>query len=296
MADFSGSDFSSTDFLTGVASSGGVGFSSSFVLVANQALSLLGTRSQIASLQEQSNESIAVNKWIDECRQTVLRMAPWNSATNFNSLTLICAAPGTPENPSVSPALWQKGIPPPPWAYEYAWPTDCVRALFIVPQFQTGFSSGVPITTAVTGGAPQFWNGPPVKFKVALDQVSNGKPSPTGADTKVILTNQEFAVLCYLKDLSDPNVMDSQLRMAWAHYLASKLVIDLIGDKALANQKIKEANDQIQMARVADGNEGLAINDVTPDFIRFRGVDFAYDYAWSPSMGVMDWGGLLPSY
>src|SRR5215470_9674393 len=115
MGDFSGGDFSSSDFLIGVSVSGGVGYSSSFVQVANQALSLLGTRSQIASLSEGSAESIAVNKWIDECRQTVLRMAPWNSARNFNSLTLICAAPGTPENPTQGVNQWTKGIPPPPW-------------------------------------------------------------------------------------------------------------------------------------------------------------------------------------
>lgn len=265
--------------------------------IANRALSLIGTRSQIASLTEQSNEAIACNKWIDTTRHEILRIAPWNSALNFNSLALICAAPGTPENPAVATStMWTKGIPPPPWAYEYAYPTDCVRLLYVVPQFSTGFSPGVPITTAVTGGAPQFWNGPPVKFKIGIDQVINGKPAVGGPDVKVVLTNQEFAIACYTKDLSDPTVMDDQLQAAWAHYLAAMLAIDLTGDKALANMRIKSANDTIQIARVGDGNEGLTINDVTPDWLRFRGLDLAYDYAWTPMMGVIDFGGLLPTY
>lgn len=264
--------------------------------IANRALALIGTRSSIASLAEQSNEAIQCQLYIDTCRRQILRMAPWNSCRNYNSLTLICAAPGTPENPTTGAPQWIKGQPPPPWCYEYAYPSDCIRPLFIVPQFTTGFAGGVPITTAVTGGAPQFWNGPPVRFQVGLDQILNGVPAVGGADTKVIWTNQEFAILGYNKDLSDPNVMDDQLQEAWACHLSGRLAIALTGDKALANLRIKDANEIIQVARVGDGNEGLTINNVTPDFIRTRGVDFAEDFSWSPNQGIFDWGGLLATY
>jgi len=264
--------------------------------IANQALSLIGTRSQIASLDEQSNEALAVNKWIDTCRRRLLRMAPWNSAKNFNVLALIAAAPGTPENPSGGTVTWQKGQPPPPWSYEYAYPADCVRPIYIVPQFNTGFAPGVPITTAVTGGAPAFWTGPPVKFAVGIDQVVNGVPAVGGPDVKVIWTNQEFAILGYLKDVTDPSVMDDLLQGAWSSYLSSMLAIDLTGDKALANMRIKDANETIQIARAADGNEGLTINDITPDWLRTRGVDFSWDFAVTPGWGLVDFGGLLPSY
>ena len=267
----------------------------SLVDIANRALSLVGTRSQIAALNEGSNESIAANKWIDTTRRELIRMAPWNSVRNYNTLTLICAAPGTPENPSGGTVAWQKGQPPPPWSYEYAYPSDCIRPIFIVPQFNTGFSPGIPITTAVTGGAPAFWTGPPIKFAVGIDQVVNGVPAVGGPDVKVIWTNQEFAVLAYNKDLSDPGVMDDQLQNAWAAYLAAKMVIDLTGDKALANMRIKDANDQIQVARVGDGNEGLTINDVTPDWIRTRGIIYS-DY-WNMGFGYgWDAVGLWPIY
>ncbi len=269
--------------------------------IANRALSAIGTRSQIASLDEISTEAKNCNLLIIPCRDELLRMAPWNCATNFNSLALICAAPGTPENPATGQNVWTKGIPAPPWAYEYAYPSDCIRPLWIVPQFNTGFSSGVPITTAVTGGAPQFWNGPPVKYKVAIDQIDpqTGQPSTSGNDARVILTNQEQAILCYLKRITDPNVMDEQFVQAWVAALAARLAIPLNGDKAQANIKIQEANSFIQIARTGDGNEGLTINDVTPDWIRIRGIDFTGGSQWGPggwAPSGYDWGGFLSTY
>lgn len=268
-------------------------------VIANRALGLIGTRTQIASLTEGSPESNAANLFIDSLRREIIRMAPWNCAKNVNALALVCAAPGTPENPSAGTAQWQKGQPMPPWTYEYLYPADCVRPLWIIPQFSTGFASGVPITTAVTGGAPSFWNGPPVRFAVAIDQINPATglvdTSPNGVDTKIILTNQESAILVYLKDVTNFNVMDDQFQNAWAHALAGRIVFQLTGDKTLANLKIQEANAAIQIARAGDGNEGLTINNVTPDWIRIRGIDGPYDQGWSP-MANFDWGAELTLY
>ena len=256
--------------------------------IANRALSAQGGRSQIASLNENSNEARAVNLWLVPLRDELLRMAPWNCATNYNNLSLLKSAPGTPENPSEGAAVWSKAIPPPPWAYEYAYPSDCIRPLWIVPQFSTGFSSGVPITTAVTGGAPNFWNGPPVRYKVAIDQDSEGD------DMRVILCNQQQAILAYLKRVTNPDVMDPQFQQAWASALAGRVSFQLNGDKGLANQKLEEANNYIRIAREGDGNEGLTINYVTPDWIRARGILY-------PQLGygadtLFDWGPMLTMY
>jgi len=195
---------------------------------------------------------------------------------------------------------WGKGIPPPPWAYEYLMPPLCLRPRYIVPQFTTGFASGVPITTAITGGAPSFWQGPPVRFAVGVDQIdpSTGKPPvapAVGVDTKVIWTSQEDAILCYNRQITDPNIMDSQFVNCWAAALAGRTVFQLTGDKALANLKLQEANSQIQAARSVDGNEGLTKNDVTPDWIRIRGVDYPTDMGWTPNI-MFDWGSTLTMY
>jgi len=263
--------------------------------IANRALSAIGTRSQIASLDEGSNESIQVKLLLEPLRDEVLRLAPWNCAHNFVNLALICAAPGTPENPTPGTTQWQRGIPPPPWSFEYAYPSDCLRPLYIVPQFSTGFASGVPITTAVTGGAPAFWNGPPVRFKVAIDQIGqDGRPADGGADTRVILTNQEQAILCYNRRVINPDVWDDQFQQALVAALGGRLAIALTGDKGLAQMKIQEANQFITLARQTDGNEGLTINDVTPDWIRTRGISYQ---AWEFSPNIMfDWGPALTMY
>lgn len=351
--------------------------------IVNRALQAAGTRTNVASLTENSNEVIQANLVRTKTRDELIRMAPWNSATIFNLATYITSAPGTPENATVGASQWARGIPAPPWAYEYQYPVDCLRPLWIVPQFSTGFAGGVPITTAVTGGAPQSWNGPPVRFKVALDlfipvtaaTVGAGgvnyavgdlitlAPTPSGsapigapvvlqvatlagsavatvtvvnqisgfatpqggsyfarqtnpvaqgsttgvgtgatfnltfgsqAPQRVILTNQESAIFCYLKQITDPNLMDPLLEQAWVAYLAARLAFQLTGDKETANLKIGEANSFIIQARTADGNEGLTINNVTPDWIRSRGIAYGYT-DWTPN-NMFEWGPLLSLY
>lgn len=355
--------------------------------IVNRALQSIGTRTNVTQTELNnlsSNEAIQASLVLTQLRDQLLRMAPWNCATNYANLTYITSVPGTPENSSIGPPTWQKGQPSPPWAYEYQYPVDCLRPLWVIPQFITGFSAGIPITTAVTGGAPAFWNGPPVRFKVSIDQffpvtaatvaaggtgyavgdiitlaigpttsspiggpaklqvatiggggavatvsVVNqiaGSATPLGGsyfapqanpqsqgsttglgtgatfnltygaqgDQRIILTNQEFATLTYIKQVTDPNVMDPNFQEAWAFILGSRLALALNGDKAIANLKVQEANAVIAEARKIDGNEGLTINDVTPDFVRIRGIDFP-NWDYGPNMQY-DWGPMFTPY
>lgn len=359
--------------------------------VVNRALQANGTRTTVTDaelLASSTNEAIQANLILHSLRDDLLRMAPWNCATNTANLTYITSVPGTPENTSAGTVLWQKGQPSPPWAYEYQYPVDCLKPLWVIPQFQTGFSGGIPITTAVTGGAAAFWQGPPQKFKVAIDQfypvisatVSAGgtgynvgdvitlaigptssppigapaqlivltapggvvgsvsvvnqilgssplrggsyflpQPNPqsqgsvtgffgassgTGAtfnltydlqgSQRVILTNQEFGTLVYVKQITDPNIMDPLFIDAWVTILGARLAFTISGDKALANMKIAEANNYIAEARKADGNEGLTVNDVTPDWIRIRGINFNDGICGGNNN--FEWGGMFSLY
>ena len=88
--------------------------------------------------------------------------------------------------------------------------------------------------------------------------------------------------------------MDSQFVDAWINILAARLANVLTGDKGLANMLVGQSNQYIVEARKADGNEGLTINDITPDWIRQRGVNFV-DWAWSPNQSY-DWGALWTPY
>lgn len=352
--------------------------------IANRALIAVGLQKKLTSLTQDSAEAATINAIITLLRDDLLRMAPWNCSTNYNNLTYITSSPGTPENTSAGTTLWQKGQPPAPWSYEYQYPTDCLRPLWITPQLQTGFSGGVPITTAVTGGGPSFWNGPPVKYKVAIDQfytvasaapvnrgadyqmndlitlpATNSDDTPVGtpavlkvasasagqinsvtpvdpgtaagaipgglyfsiptnpvsqssttgigtgatfnltfgskADQRVILTNQEYAMMAYVKQVTDPTIMDTLFQDAWTSILAARIAMILIGDRSLANMKINETNSYILEARKADGNEGLTINDVTPDWIRTRGINYP-NWEFSPNNMQYDWGPMWSPY
>jgi hypothetical protein len=354
--------------------------------IVNRALQVVGTRTTVSDVElatNSTNEAIQANLCLIPIRRQLLRMAPWDCGLKTANLVYITSVPGTPENTSVATNLWTPGQPTPPWAYEYQYPVDCLRACWIIPSQQTGFSGGVPITTAVTGGAPSNWVGPPVKYKVQTDTfipvtaatVANGgtgyavgdiitlasgnssqapigapcqlrveiiggggtittvsvvsilpgdtaiggsyfaaqanpvaQGSSTGSGTgatftltfgsaakqRVILTNQEFAILVYVCDIIDPNVLDDLFIEAYVRIVGATIANALSGDKKLIKMAIDEANIAIGQARAADANEGLTINDVTPDWIRIRGVDFGTQYS-GPYTGF-DWGSMWPNF
>lgn len=353
----------------------------------NRALQVPGTRTTMTAAEfaaQSTNEAIQIGLVQNQLRRRLLRMAPWNFALKTANLIYITSSPGTPENPIAGTTLWQPGQPPPPWNYEYQYPVDCVRECFVIPATQTGFAGGIPITTAVTGGAASFWQGPPVKFKVQNDQFypvtgatvvaggsgyavgdiitlvqptnSNntslgnvgapvllqvatvsgsavatvnvltqvaGEATPLGgsyfipqtnpqaqgstsgsgsgatfnltygaqAPQKVILCNQEFAIATYVQDVTDANIMDDSFQEAWAKILGATVTIPLTGDKKLANLAVEECNRIIMDARVMDANEALTVNDVIPDWLRIRGIDYPAPYS-GPFTGF-DWGGLF---
>jgi hypothetical protein len=354
--------------------------------IVNRALQVIGTRTTVSDAElaaNSTNEAIQANLVYDNIRKRLLRMAPWNCALKTSNLAYISSVPGTPENTSPATQLWAPGQPSPPWAYEYQYPVDCLLACWIIPATQTGFAAGVPITTAVTGGAPTFWNGPPVKFKVQTDTfipvtaaavvaggsgyavgdritlaagLSTSPPigapvvlevltlagsavatvsvvsqiidaatsmggsyfavqtnpvaqgSTTGSGTgatfnltqagsvtqRVILTNQEFATLVQIHNVTDPNLFDDLFQDAFTKILGGALGLALTGDKKLAELAVKLANMSIEEARRQDGNEGLTINDVTPDWIRIRGINTPSPYS-GPYLGF-DWGNLWSGY
>lgn len=356
--------------------------------IVNRALQVLGTRTTVTTSEMNalsSNEAIQANLIYTAYRDQLLRMAPWNCGLVYSNLAYITSVPGTPENTSPSTNLWTPGQPAPPWAYEYFYPDDCLRMCFLIPSSQTGFADGVPITTAVTGGAPAFWQGQPIKYKVSLDQyfreasgavtivnggtgfavndilICGGAPSVQGSvpagivnikvtgvsagvitsatlqaftnlgktsllyavptynlnqvsssslgtgavvsvatvganafSARTILTNQEYATCAYVKQVTDVNLMDPDFIEAWVNIIGAGIAMALTGDKGIANLAIGLANQKIAEARKVDGNEGLSINDVTPDFIRIRGIAWTEYYTgpWSN----YDWGSFWPIY
>jgi hypothetical protein len=163
--------------------------------------------------------------------------------------------------------------------------------------------TGVSVVNQVPGGDETIGGS---YFGIQTNPVAQGTTSGVGVGAtfnltqgsaspqRVILTNQEFATLVYVQDIIDPNIMDDLFQDAWAKALGAEVVMPLGGDKKLANDAVGAVNAAIQYARSADGNEGLTINDTTPDWIRIRGIDFANPYS-GPYTGF-DWGGMWPTY
>lgn len=347
----------------------------------NLALQSFGDRTTITAAQlaaGSNNQAKQANLKFANTRDALLRLAPWDCGMKTANLTWITSLPGTPENTSAGANLWAPGLPRPPWAYEYQYPVDCLKACWIIPATETGLEGGIPITTAVTGYTSSMWLGAPPRFKVATDsfrpvtaaavvaggtgyavgdeitleagasdeapigapavlrvatlagsavatvtvvaQVPDSSPaaggsyfgvqsgtiaqgsttgSGTGAtftltqgaasDQRVILTNQADATLVYVKQVTDPNVWDPMFQEAFINALGGDICLALSGDKALAKLCYARANAKIEEARKADGNEGITINDVTPDWIRGRGI--AFDTMMTGPYGADVWGG-----
>lgn len=357
------------------------------VTVVNNALQSFGSRTTVTALElagNSTNEAIQANLALHNTRKRLLRMAPWDCGLKFANLVYITSSPGTPENPQTQPPLWQPGLPPPPWAYEYQYPVDCLLACYILAQTVTGFANAVPIYGNVTTGFwPTTWAQPGIRFKTATDTfrpvtaaavqaggtgyavgdqitlastpdgeepigapailevltapggviatvdvvsqvldatppqggsyfntqtnpVSQGSTTGSGsgatfnltfgaaAAQRVILTNLEFATLAYIRDNVDLNSLDPLFVEAWENALGFEMVLGLSGDKALANMCAQRVNQNIQIARRQDGNEGLSVNDRIPDWLTIRGGQPANGDA-AVGLGY-DWGGMWPTF
>jgi hypothetical protein len=221
--------------------------------ICNLALQELGARSTITSLDENSTESIALNNQYDQALDSTLTGIRWNFARAQAPLTLIADAT---QNQTV----------PTPWLYEYAYPSDCVQARYIMPVFYN-----VPGNTSGGATTPTF-TGPPIPWLVSSDFDNNQNR------ITVILTNQPQAILVYTARVSNPNNFSADFVSAFSKVLASRICLQLTGDKTLKQVLIKDANQALIEAQVSNGNEGLTIIDSIPDWMRVRGYasDFAY--------------------
>lgn len=144
-----------------------------YVDLVNRALQVVGTRSVVNATElanNSTNEAKEANKVIHSIRKQLLRMAPWGCGMTTDNLVYITSVPGTPENLSTPGTQWQRGLPTPPWTYEYQYPADCIVSCFIIPGNQTGFAGAVPISPVSTGFSPAVWAGEPVRYAVQTDQ------------------------------------------------------------------------------------------------------------------------------
>lgn len=242
----------------------------STVSLCNRSLLQIGSKVQLSSLQEDSVQSDSCNVLFIPTFEQLGRTAWWNCFRKQANLSLLKAAAGTPENSSATPPF-----PPSPWLYEYAYPSDCLKARAIIPTFPANGTS--PSVYALNNSAPIWLRGRgQIPFAVAYDTDSNGNP------LTVILTNQSQAQLVYTVNQPNPVVWDTQFQAAFVAGLGAFLVPALTGNLPQLQLQIGMAEKMISDARASDGNEGSNSQDNTPDWIRARsgGSGGWYDNCW----------------
>lgn len=240
------------------------------VTIVNAALAEIGAQASVSSINpsdgsaEGNVASLLYNIKIDD----LMRAAHWNFTRYQAPLTLLKAAKGTPENPTGTTTL----IPPSPWVYSYAYPSDCLKARYILPIFPT-VGGQVPFTTADNTAIPGYTSDFAVRFISGTDTDANGNK------VRVILTNMSQATLVYTSRITDPNLWDPSFVQAAISYLGAWFVNALARNAALHKDQTQTAMAIINKARVTDGNEGPVTMDHMPDWIRARGSSPAYSGA-----------------
>ena len=242
--------------------------------ICNRALLSIGSRAFISGLNEKSTQADACLILFTPTYESLSRSADWNCLRQQQSLGLIAAAQGTPENPNGT----SLPLSPQPWLYSYQLPNDCLQMRYVMPNFMATLSSGTtPNTTAPAVPAPiGFDQGNDYPYIVAYGTDASGNP------IQVVLTNVENAIAVYTVNQPNPAIWDSDFQSAFVALLAAYLVPALSLNIALMDRQLKIADSFIQRARIRDGDEGYTKQDHTPDWIKARNGGAIWGYEGGP--------------
>jgi len=229
--------------------------------IVNRALAAINDTLPIENAAENSKQAVAARLLYDPTRQQLLRAAHWSFARKTAALTLLKAAPGTPESPDTTATAWTPNFPSPPWLYEYLVPEDCQQIRFVVPR--------------VGSDALRL----PQKFVLASDTSEQGK------QVNVLLANQAGAMAIYTADVTDESLWSATFQEAMVFGLASRFAMTIAGDKSLARMVSQQAMMAVNAARETDGNGGLTLGESLPDCLRVRG----YGGDWSGGGYTSGW-------
>ncbi len=275
--------------------------------IANQALDAAGVDFTLGDITEGTRPAQVILRAYGQCLRQLLRTAHWAFARKTAPLVLLADATAQTANVGT--------LVPVPWIYEYAYPTDCVKARFI-PWNQSAQNPAVPpgnieppdpSAPLMTGLGQAPLTGQriiPARWCEATDY-NNLPPAPIGTETQglspvgqtVILTNVQNAQLVYTCLTLYPTLWDALFRAAFVAYLASEIALPLAKDKKFAltlrEMNIKIAKDKIRQARATDGNEGFYSSTLSVDWMRVRnsgGSNVWWGNGFNDGPGIL-WGG-----
>jgi hypothetical protein len=206
--------------------------------ICNQALGLIGTDNNITSLTQHSEEARNARVYYNQTRLEAITSVPWGFTRREVSLNLLEAKTGTPENEDDNTLQDTSNS----WNYTYAYPTNCVKPLFII-----------PTDSGIVGG--QYVNSG--DFREVQDTivpyVEGVKSMVDGTFPRIINTDKASALLVYQADVSETQFFPPDFVSVLVHLLASKFCVSVKNDKQYALYLMKSANDLIQQAKVVHG-------------------------------------------
>jgi hypothetical protein len=118
---------------------------------------------------------------------------------------------------------------PPGWAFEYAYPSDCLRLRCLAPP----------------AGSYDIYDPQLILGNVALDEIAS-------TPTKVIFSNQVNALAVYTSSNLTENDWDPMFTMAVVRQLANPLSMALEGRPDYARELLSQALQYEQMAELSD--------------------------------------------
>lgn len=256
--------------------------------ISNRSLDAIAAGFTIGDIEEGTAVAQIALRQYSECRKQLLRASHWQFARKQEPMLLLADATGN--TPNVG-----KLVVDPQFIYEYAWPTDCLKIIYIPWFWQNAFNPGVPPgnitppnpgvpqTTGASGQPPYAGQRPrPAPYIVTSDP--NYPPATPTLDTPgvsplgrtVICTNVQNAALVYIYDALYPQVWDPLFNNAMVAYLASELALPVWAKKdrkfglQMRQQQIAIAKDKIAEARVADGNDSVTSSNVDVNWMDVR--------------------------
>lgn len=191
----------------------------------NIACTYLGITPDVNNAESDDTEkAITMRGVYENARKFVLRDHHWSCCRIRGSLSLL----GTSNQN---------------WAYQYAYPANCLRALEIEKYDRRD---------------------KPIPFVV--EQYDD-----EGAIKKVILTDQPQARLIYTKNETNEGMYDEQLANAIGAYLAFRTAGVLTTDKDAGQKAYNLYLSMKYQAQASDGNEGVPDEQRDADWIAVRG-------------------------
>lgn len=191
----------------------------------NLALGHVHDGKSVKSVTEKSFEADQCRLFYDISLNAALRAHNWN----FAKKRLVLA---------------QVGTAPSGWEFQYAYPSDCIKAVRIH-----------------NIADPKNDKLPPLKFDVAQN---------TGGAGKVIWTDVDKAELVYTSFISDTTLFDSQFDMIISYYLASKIAMPITADRNRVNDMIALYRFELGIGKAADANENHEQKDNNPSWLTAR--------------------------